>query len=138
MRKGVKKPGPSAKRRIKVQGNLGTGGGREQSRIISHREPESYARHSRNHAVKATHSRLISHFSPELFSVDDHTSLAMYGSKAGRPTAPRRPAGHIPPKKHTTDELLDYAVQHANTPHRHAVKRRHGITRHRSHAKQHA
>jgi hypothetical protein len=137
MRKGVKKPVPSAKRHIKVQGSLSAGDSREPSRIISRRHHTSYGQHRRNHAVKATHSRLISHFSPELFSVDDHTSLAIYGSGAVHRTASRRtvkPAA----KKPTADELFDYAVHHASPPRHHVAKRRHGLIRHRRHAKHHA
>jgi hypothetical protein len=121
MRQAVKKPAPGSRRHIKVQGSL-RAGVRESSRIISHRAPASYAHHTRNHAVKTTHSRLISHFSPELFSVDNHTSLAAYGSGAvGRAAhRPERPTGRKP----TTDELLDFAVQYANVP-------RHEVTRHR-------
>jgi hypothetical protein len=125
---------------MKVQASLhSSGGGREHSRIITHREHRSYAPHSRNHAVKTTHSRLISHFSPELFSVDGHTSLGVYGSGAvSRSAAAHRTATRHTPRKHTTDELLEFAVQHApHAPKQHAVRHRRRIIRH-PHARQHA
>lgn len=135
MRQAVKKPGPSAGRRIKVQGHLGSGG-RESSRIITHREPASYARHDRNHAVKVTHSRLISHFSPQLFAVDSHTSLAVYGSGAVDRSA-HRVAPKAAPRELTTDELLEFAVQHAKAPRHHVAARRRRVIRH-PHAGRHA
>lgn len=136
MRQAVRKPGPSAKRHIKVQGRLGAKGGRGHSRIITHREPETYALHARNHAVKVTHSRLISHFSPELFSVDSHTSLSVYGSGPVQ-RASHRPVRSTTAGKLSTDELLDYAVQHAKVPQHRFVKRRRRIIRH-PHAHHHA
>ena len=123
MRQVVKKPEPSVKRHIKVQGRLSAGGGHQHSKIVSHRPAESYARHARNHAVKGSTGRLISHFSPELFAVEGNTPLAAYGMgavsrAAAHPavkSAPAAMADTVRPRP-TTDELLEYAVHHAPVP----------------------
>jgi hypothetical protein len=132
MRQAVKRPPSGASRRIKVQGRLNPEGGYERSRIISHRPVKSsHGPHTRHSDVKSNKGQVISHFSPHLFSSVEFVAVeppAPAGRSGG--TAPVSPA---PP---TTDELLEYAVQHASVPQGgHQPHKRHRkLLRRRAHA----
>lgn len=106
MRQGVKKPGPSVKRRARVQGYL-------DAPIRPHAVPGRSHTAARHPAAKTAKGQLISHFSPQLFAVEHITLLIEPAAPAvqNRPVAEptrRRPL--------TTDELLEFAVQQARTP----------------------
>jgi hypothetical protein len=125
MRQAVKKPQPAPKRRIKVQGRLG-GQGRQSSKIISHRPSKpSHTQPTRHHAVKGNKGDLISHFSPHLFSTVDYMPPARAAAAIGHTVH----AAVAPPRKPTTDELLEYAVQHAGVPQHQPHRRSRGILR---------
>lgn len=115
MRQAVKKPAPALKRRIRVQAHLGQRDDAAlHSRLVS-RPPAAPARtHVRHHAVKGSSTQLISHFSPQLFSVVDHTPAGpQIAEPAPQPSSRPLPVQHRP---QTTAELLEYAIQHAAGP----------------------
>lgn len=137
MRQVVKRPEPAARRRIKAQGRLDLDGGYERSKIISHRpvRPE-HLRDTRHHEVKGNKGQVISHFSPHLFTavdfvaVDPAPSAPIIAASTVAPAQPRTP---------TTDEILEYAVQHASIPRsEHPPHKRRGILRRRHAPKAHA
>lgn len=113
MRQAVKKPSASLKRRIKVQSHLGVPATPAHSRALSHTAPKP-ARHTVQHPATARKGQLISHFSPDLFTNVTHVTVTL------QPVTPIKPAESSPApvsrKPRTTAELLDYAVQHANSP----------------------
>jgi hypothetical protein len=133
MRQAVKRPPSSVSRRIKVQGQLNPEGGYERSKIISHRPVRSsHEPRTRHSDVKGSKGQIISHFSPHLFTAVDFVAVEL-PAPGGRPegTAPARP------KPPTTDELLEYAVQHARVPQagHQPHKRQRKLLRRRAHAR---
>lgn len=132
MRQAVKRPPSGVSRRIKVQGQLNPEGGYERSKIISHRPVRSsHGPRTRHSDVKGNKGQIISHFSPHLFTAVDFVAV--------EPPAPDRQSAAAParPKPPTTDELLEYAVQHASVPQAgHQPHKRHRkLLRRRAHAR---
>ncbi len=133
MRQAVKRPPSGVSRRIKVQGRLNPEGGYERSKIISHRPAgSSHGPRTRHNDVKGNKGQVISHFSPHLFTSVDFVAV--------EPPAPDRRPGPTAPvhrKPPTTDELLEYAVQHASVPQSgHQPHKRHRkLLRRRAHAR---
>lgn len=134
MRQAVRKPASSVKRRIKVQGHLGFEGGREHSKIISHRPAKpSHARDTRHHAVRGNRGGLISHFSPHLFTAVDYVSVTVNPPAPARYARPESAAASraVPL---TTDELFEYAVHNAPAGHPQPHKRQRRLLKRRVHA----
>lgn len=118
MRQAVKKPSGSLKRRIKVQGRL-EGTYKQPSTKTSRATLKSAAgTHARKHAIKGP---FISHFSPNLFATVAHATAVASSpvpatAPVPRPTMKPAFAAAVPKKPRTTAELLDYAIQYANSP----------------------
>lgn len=106
MRHSVRKPSPTLKRRLRVQGQADSPL-RPQVEAPAHLSLSR--RPARRHVVN-THGQIISHFSPSLFVAVKHVPVA-----APAPAKPSRPAMK-PTKPQTTDELLEYAIQLASAP----------------------
>jgi hypothetical protein len=113
MRRGLKKPEASVKRRIRVSGRLDS----------QMKQPDTTPARAggRRGTVKIRQARRISHFSPNLFTTVTHVTVVREQPLVSdRPPAPRR--------KPTTAELFDYAVAHApepEAPSHHKRARRH-------------
>lgn len=139
MRKAVKRPPSSVKRRIKVQGRLEFDGGYERSKIITHRPVRTshpHPQHSRRHTAKGSQGQIISHFSPHLFTAVDFVAAEPPAQNNKPPVTATSAVRSKPP---TTDEILEYAALHADVPQaeHHAPKRRHKIIRRHAHAPAH-
>lgn len=113
MRQAVKRPGPSVKRRARVQAYLEV-----PSKPHAHRTAKSSGSPSVHPtAIKAKKSQLISHFSPDLFAASTHiTLLAESFAPVKSKTSAAQPAEPIRRRPLTTEELLEFAVQQAQVP----------------------
>jgi hypothetical protein len=118
MRQGVKRPSAGLKRRIRVQGHLDT-----QIKPVVAKAPIR-THQIRHHTIKSKQVQLISHFSPNLFTTVTHTTIETTRPLASsRPVSQSQPAPQpaMPPtlaskKPRTTAELLEYAIQYADSP----------------------
>lgn len=119
MRQGVKKPAPSLKRHVRIQGYLDAPAGLSP-RLHAAPAARRQARPAKQHPdVRTSQSQLISHFSPRLFTVE-HVTLLIEPPVPAPAARPRQAAARTmePVRRRplTTDELLEFAVQQARVP----------------------
>jgi hypothetical protein len=115
MRHAVKKPSGNIKRHLRVQGHLDS-----QIKQPEFPAPRPRVGEVRRRTVKTSKVHLISHFSPNLFTTVTQTTVVTTRPRLSHAPAPRQavkpPVAGTFKRPRTTAELLEYAINYADTP----------------------